>query len=157
MTSWRSSVGRMALATAFMLLSATAGSTQELSGIAAESNKQLDGTVYAGTSPNSREAMYAMPADAPSVMGWEEAMNFCSTLDAHGHRDWRVPTKRELNVLYNNRAPIVDLIIPASLPRAGTGRLRRAAAAVPGFRYLRTGLRLSTSKETMLLCGVCRW
>jgi hypothetical protein len=31
---------------------------------------------------------------------------YAKTLDAHGHLDWRVPTKGELNVLFQNRAAI---------------------------------------------------
>src|SRR5580704_14378436 len=31
---------------------------------------------------------------------------YAALVGAHGHQDWRVPTKNELNVLFNNRAAI---------------------------------------------------
>jgi hypothetical protein len=65
-----------------------------------------DGTVFAGISPDTNEAMYTTPADAPLTMKWKQAMEYAAKLDAHGHKDWRAPTKGELNVLYNSRAAI---------------------------------------------------
>jgi hypothetical protein len=50
--------------------------------------------------------MYATPADASLTMTFNEAQEYAAKLDAHGHKDWRVPTKAELNVLFNNRAAI---------------------------------------------------
>jgi uncharacterized protein DUF1566 len=64
-----------------------------------------DGTIYAGISPDTGNPMYAAPADA-LTMEWHDAMDYAVKLDAHGHRDWRVPTKGELNVLFNNRAAL---------------------------------------------------
>src|SRR5215469_1416613 len=37
-------------------------------------------------------------------------------LTVHGHRDWRVPTKNELNVLFNNRAAIGGFNVSGSTP-----------------------------------------
>jgi hypothetical protein len=65
-----------------------------------------DGTIYAGVSPDTGKAMYAMYGSAPLTMKWKQAMEYAAKLDAHGHKDWRAPTKSELNVLYNNRAAI---------------------------------------------------
>jgi hypothetical protein len=65
-----------------------------------------DGTVCAGISPETGKKMYTTPADAPQTMKWEAAMQYAATLYAHEHMDWRVPTKGELNVLFNNRAAI---------------------------------------------------
>ena len=65
-----------------------------------------DGSVYAGISPDTNEPMYATPADAPLTMKWKQAMEYAAKLNAHGHQDWRVPTKSELNVLFQNRAAI---------------------------------------------------
>ena len=47
-----------------------------------------------------------MPADAPLAMQWKAAMTNAVTLHANGHRDWRVPSTVELNVLFQNRAAI---------------------------------------------------
>ena len=45
-------------------------------------------------------------ADAPLTYALSEAWKYAAKLEAHGHKDWRVPTKSELNVLFNNRAAI---------------------------------------------------
>jgi hypothetical protein len=69
-------------------------------------DKMSDGSIYAGISPDTNKPMYTTPLDERPDMSWREAMKYASKLDAHGHRDWRVPTKPELNVLFNNRAAI---------------------------------------------------
>jgi hypothetical protein len=61
--------------------------------------------------------MYTTPADASLTMKWKEVMNCASKLDAHGHQDWRLPSKEELNVLFNNRGA-VGCIAPARVDRA---------------------------------------
>ena len=65
-----------------------------------------DGTVYAGVSPESGKAMFTTAADAPATCTFDEAQEYAAKLDAHGHRDWRVPTKGELKVLFVNRKAI---------------------------------------------------
>ena len=75
-----------------------------------------DGTIYAGMSPDTGKPMYAAPADAPLTMKWKEAIKYASELDAHGHRDWRLPTKGELNLLFNNRAAIGGFNVSCSYP-----------------------------------------
>jgi hypothetical protein len=75
-----------------------------------------DGTVYAGVSPDTFKPMYTTPADAPLTMKWQEAMEYAAKLDSHGHQDWRVPTKSELNVLFNNRATIGGFDVSGSSP-----------------------------------------
>jgi hypothetical protein len=69
-------------------------------------DRMPDGTVYAGLSPDTRKAMYATPKDAPLTYTFNRAKEYAANLNAHGYQDWRVPTKGELNVLYNNRAAI---------------------------------------------------
>jgi hypothetical protein len=84
--------------------------TTETAGVAESSAKigdrLPDGTVYAGNSPDTGKAMYAAPEDAPLTMKWKQAMEYAGKLDVLGHHDWRVPTKSELNVLFQNRAAI---------------------------------------------------
>lgn len=41
---------------------------------------------------------------------------FCGDLDAFGHKDWRVPSPEELNVLYNHRVAIGGFKISGSNP-----------------------------------------
>jgi hypothetical protein len=65
-----------------------------------------DGTVYAGVSPDTGEAMYAMPHDARLTYSFNQARKYAAKLDEHGHHDWRVPTKGELNRLFQHRAAI---------------------------------------------------
>jgi hypothetical protein len=74
--------------------------------------KMLDGTIYAGVSPDTGRAMYAMPADASLTMTFNEAADYAEKLNSErylGHNDWRVPKKCELDVLFNNRAAIGGL------------------------------------------------
>jgi hypothetical protein len=66
-------------------------------------DKMSDGTIYAGISPDTGKAMYAAPKDAPLTYTFDRAKEYAAKLDAHGHRDWGVPTKAELNVLWENR------------------------------------------------------
>jgi hypothetical protein len=79
-------------------------------------DEMKDGTIYAGMSPDTDKAMYATPADAPLTYTFDQAQRYASMLDAHGHKDWRVPTKGELNVLYNNRAAIGGFDTSGSYP-----------------------------------------
>ena len=65
-----------------------------------------DGTIYAGVSPESGKAMFTTAADAPAACSFHEAQEYAAKLDANGHLDWRVPTRSELNVLYQNREAI---------------------------------------------------
>jgi phage baseplate assembly protein gpV len=60
--------------------------------------------------------MYATSADASLTMTFNEAQEYAAKLDAHGHKDWRVPTKAELNVLFNNRAAIGGFNVTGSHP-----------------------------------------
>lgn len=69
-------------------------------------DKMPDGTIYAGHSPDTGKNMYAMPADAPQGMTLNRAKDYAAELDAHGHKDWRVPSKAELAVLFDNRVAI---------------------------------------------------
>jgi len=79
-------------------------------------DKMPDGTVFAGISPDTNKPMYVTPADASLTMTFNEAKEYAARLDAHGHKDWHVPTKAELNVLFNNRAAIGGFDISGSLP-----------------------------------------
>jgi len=75
-----------------------------------------DGTVLVGISPDTNKPMYATPADASLTMTFNEAQEYAAKLDAHGHKDWRVPTKAELNVLFNDRAAVGGFDISGSIP-----------------------------------------
>jgi hypothetical protein len=62
-----------------------------------------DGTIYAGESPDTKKPMYTTPADAPDLISWSDAKDYCGALQSFGHNDWRVPGKKELHLLYENR------------------------------------------------------
>ena len=87
-----------------------------------------DGTIYVGISPETNKPMYAVPVDANLLLTFNQAKEYASKLDAHGYQDWRLPTKAELNVLFNNRADIGWLDInPPSL----SGRLLVRSPGAP--------------------------
>jgi hypothetical protein len=72
-------------------------------------DRMADGTVFAGISPDRNKPMYVTPNDAPLTYTFNAAQKYAAGLNkqkAHDHDDWRVPTKSELNVLFNNRAAI---------------------------------------------------
>ena len=82
----------------------------------APGDKMADGTVFAGISPDTNKPMYATPADASLTMKFNEAQEYAAKLDAHGYKDWRIPTKAELNVLFNSRAAIGGFNVSGSNP-----------------------------------------
>jgi hypothetical protein len=79
-------------------------------------DRMEDGTIYAGISPDTGRPLYTTPADAPLTTYWQQAMESASKSDVHGRHDWRVPTKAELSVLYNNRAAIGGFNLSGSYP-----------------------------------------
>jgi hypothetical protein len=65
-----------------------------------------DGTAFAGFSPVTNTPIYATPTDAPGLYTFDKGAQYCADLEANGHSDWRVPTKGELNELFQNRVAI---------------------------------------------------
>ena len=65
-----------------------------------------DGTVYAGISPDTHRRLYTTPEDVPFTWKFNDAQRFALDFKGYAHEDWRVPTKGELNVLFQNRATI---------------------------------------------------
>ena len=79
-------------------------------------DRMNDGTVYAGISPDTGKPMYTTPADAPLTYTFNQAQKYAANVDEHDHQDWRVPTKNELNELFNNRAAVGGFNETASGP-----------------------------------------
>jgi hypothetical protein len=83
-----------------------------------------DGTIYAGVSPDTGKPIYATPKDAVSsflcfpkrTFTLRQAFAQASAMDAYGHQDWRVPTRAELNVLFQNRGAIGNFNTSGSTP-----------------------------------------
>jgi hypothetical protein len=71
-------------------------------------DKQADGTVFAGLSPDTNQPMYARSSDEPNTYKWKKAMEYAARFEGNGHPAgaFRVPSKDELNVLFRNRAKI---------------------------------------------------
>jgi hypothetical protein len=62
-----------------------------------------DGTIFAGISPALGRRIFVAPQDASVAMKWKAAQLYALDLDAHGHQDWKVPSREELELLYRNR------------------------------------------------------
>src|SRR4051812_16634024 len=62
-----------------------------------------DGTIYAGISPRTGKWIFAAAADAPGRYSFRKAANYTKNLCAHGHRDFQVPSRSVLDVLWQNR------------------------------------------------------
>ena len=77
-----------------------------------------DGTIYAGVSPYTGEKLFAATADAPRLMTFKDADCFAKTLRVHGYKDWRLPARGELKLLFNNRAEIGGF---TTAPRSSAG------------------------------------
>jgi hypothetical protein len=69
-------------------------------------DRMQDGSIFAGLSPDTGNQMFAMPADAGILMTFNEAAKYAKDLNVAktlSHDDWRLPTKAELDVLFQNR------------------------------------------------------
>jgi Protein of unknown function (DUF1566) len=62
-----------------------------------------DATIYAGISPDTHQPMYARPKDELGTYTFNEAAKHAKNFTGHGHDDFHVPSKGELNVLWENR------------------------------------------------------
>lgn len=62
-----------------------------------------DGTIFAGVSPDTGGNMFVTQQEASGTFNWNAAMKYAAALYANGHKDWRLPTKAELDVLYQGR------------------------------------------------------
>ena len=68
-------------------------------------DRMEDGTICAGISPENHKLMYTMADDAPDDIK-RGGNAYTGSLDALGHKDWRLPAMNELKVLFENRAKI---------------------------------------------------
>ena len=101
-TLWRAARAEEARKTAERRAAADAGIIE----IARVGDTLPDGTIYAGISPDTGRKMFTLPSDAGIAMEFHEAAEYTLKLNKEktlGHADWRLPTKTELNVLYQNR------------------------------------------------------
>lgn len=66
-------------------------------------DKMPDGAIYAGISPTTHQPLFTTPHNASFKGTFNMAAAYAFELDAHGHHDWRMPTKEELDMLIKNR------------------------------------------------------
>ncbi len=71
--------------------------------------KMADGTIFAGMSPDTKEAMYLAPADETLMMSFKKALARAEELSSDTGQNYRVPSEAELDVIFNNRAAIGGL------------------------------------------------
>jgi len=100
-----------------------------------------DGTKFAGISPETHKPLYTTPADAPQLMSLRDAESYAQTLEDHGHKDWRLPSQAELQVLYDNRSAIggfegTDYWSSGTWGKAGLGAWGHDFATGAPKRYL---------------------
>ena len=62
-----------------------------------------DGSLFAGTMPVTGNLIYTTSDDAPGLLNWGDAKNYCGSLHDSGHKDWRLPDKDELLLMYQHR------------------------------------------------------
>jgi hypothetical protein len=116
----------------------------------APGDKMPDGTVFAGVSPDTGIAMFTMAKDASYVMTFNDSAEYTLAINKEkycGHQDWRVPTKAELNVLFNNRAAIGGFVISGSHPAGWYW------SASSNLKWLAWGQRFSDGYQNYYLKG----
>ena len=65
-----------------------------------------DGSVFAGLTDDSKQQIYAMPADPDMTMTFNDAAKYVTELNggkAFGHDDWQIPSLENLRVLQKNQ------------------------------------------------------
>ena len=120
-------------------------------------DKMPDGTIYAGISPHTGEAMYAMPTDVSLTLSFNEARIYVDGLNrekAQGHDDWRLPTMSELKMLFNHRAAIGGCDISGSCPAGWYWSAKLSTGLAWGQRFS-DGLQLDYGKGTPPPSAVC--
>lgn len=114
----------------------------------APADEMEDGTVFVGLSPDTGRPLYTTIADAPLTYTADQAEQYAKNLTAHGHKDWRVPTKGEVKELFNKRAAIGGFNISDDIS-SGWYRAASPPSYVPRlFRDSSFAKRFSDGTET---------
>ena len=113
-----------------------------------------DGSIYAGVSPDTGKPIYATPKDVPMHCNFNQAADYAATLDAHGRKDWRVPTKAELNVLFGTARRSAASTRRVRIPPVGTGRPRATSAYLAWAQRFSGGYQEALAGATSQRCAV---
>jgi len=76
-------------------------------------------------------------------------MGYCSGLDAYGHKDWRVPTKAELNVLFVHQASLGGFDVNGFFFPAGSywsSTLSQRSDGAAWLHNFKRGTRIGTAR-----------
>ena len=66
-----------------------------------------DGSKFLGTHPNyGWQGFYVTDIDQRSFSNWYNSITLCNNLNRHGHSDWYLPSRAELNLLFENQDTI---------------------------------------------------
>ncbi len=65
-------------------------------------SRMKDGTIFAGISPDTGKQMFLKPATSNMSVAFYRAQEDARQ-SAHGHKDWHVPTKGEMETLLKNK------------------------------------------------------
>ncbi len=90
------------------------GATQDVQ--VSVGDKMPDGTIYAGISPDTARPIYTTAEDFSLLCTFKEAKKYASKAETHRHKDWRVPSKNELNLLFNNHSAVGGFNLEESNP-----------------------------------------
>lgn len=115
-------------------------------------DEMADGTIYAGISPDTHKPMYARPKDESGTYNFNEAAKQAKNIGDGFH----VPTRDELNVLYENRSKGKlkgTFSETGCIPPDGTGRLRRTTATLRGRSASAKGFRATSTGASTRPCG----
>jgi hypothetical protein len=99
-------------------------------------DRMADGSIYAGMSPNSGKKLFAAAANAPRPMTFQDAERYANSLDVHGHKDWRLPSLKELRQLFQSRAAIGGFATPHGSRDALWYWSRTEVADIPSYVWV---------------------
>ena len=105
-----------------------------------------DGSIYAGVSSDGKSA-FAMPKDAPLLLDFNDAAKYIADLNVQkelGHNDWILPTKNQLESLFNNRATVGNFN-----PRGVYRSSEEDGPSYAWVREFRKGISFSNYKKDM--------